>query len=243
MNLAVDIGNSWAKFAVMDQSKAVAILREKEPGTQFVEKILSDHPQIDAAIMTTCRSGKTEIEDLLRRRTKRFIVFDNSVPVPIRNLYGTPQTLGPDRLAAAVGANALYPGKNVLAVDFGTAITIDMVSDKGEFLGGNISPGAETRFRALHKFTGKLPLLTLRETDERLIGQDTHEAINNGVVNGIVYEIKGYIDDLNKKYNDLQVIFTGGESIFFAKRFKKPIFVNHDLVVYGLNRILEYNAK
>ncbi len=138
----------------------------------------------------------------------------------------------------------LYPGNNVLIVDFGTAITFDFVSAEGEFLGGNISPGAATRFRALHHFTDTLPLCSFPQQEKpTLLGDSTRSAIESGVVNGIVYEIEGYIRDLEQRYEDLRIVFTGGESDFFAKRLKNTIFATYDLVAYGLNRILEYNAK
>lgn len=241
MNLAIDHGNSWAKCGVIDNGQVIEIFRTHKLSTDYLETILKNYPEIDAAIMTDRRSPIPGIRDYLNDRTKKFILFNSSVPVPVVNLYETPQTLGADRLAAAVGANAIYPSNNILVVDFGTAITVDLVSDKGEFMGGNISPGATTRFKALHEYTG-LPLLSLNE-NERHIGLNSKEAIENGVVNGIVYEIDGYIRDLGKKFDNLKIIFTGGESNFFVKRFKNTIFANYDLVVYGLNRILEYNAE
>ena len=230
MNLAIDIGNSLAKLAVIENGQVVDFLK------------LDANPAIDAAIAISCRTADSEVESLLRRRLRRFLRFDRSVPVPIENRYATPETLGPDRLAAAVGAWTLYPGRNILIVDFGTAITIDFVSERGEYLGGNISPGADTRFRALNRFTDTLPLCSFPQQEKpTLLGNST--AIESGVVNGIVYEIEGYIRDLEQRYEDLRIVFTGGESDFFAKRLKNTIFATYDLVAYGLNRILEYNAK
>ena len=127
-------------------------------------------------------------------------------------------------------------------MDFGTAITIDLVTAAGEFKGGNISPGAMTRFRALHDYTSKLPLRSLSD-DTMLISTNSNQAVESGVINGIVYEIEGYITRLSQDYEDLKIIFTGGDGNFFAKRLKNTIFAIYDLVVYGLNRILEYNAK
>ena len=129
-----------------------------------------------------------------------------------------------------------------MLADCGTAITVDMVSAAGEFLGGNISPGAASRFRALHEYTCSLPLRALRPGETELLGRDTFSAIESGVIDGIVYEIEGYIGRLSARYPDLRIIFTGGDGNFFAKRVKNPIFATYDLVVYGLNRILEYNA-
>ena len=244
MNLAIDIGNSLAKLAVIENGQVVDFLKTDRPDAAFVAGVLDANPAIDAAIAISCRTADSEVESLLRRRLRRFLRFDRSVPVPSENRYATPETLGPDRLAAAVGAWTLYPGRNILIVDFGTAITIDFVTERGEYLGGNISPGADTRFRALNRFTDTLPLCSFPQQEKpTLLGDSTRSAIESGVVNGIVYEIEGYIRDLEQRYEDLRIVFTGGESDFFAKRLKNTIFATYDLVAYGLNRILEYNAK
>ena len=243
MNLAIDIGNTLAKLAVIDDGQVVDFQKTQKIDSAFVEKILEENPEIEAAIIVSTGEYETAWEQMLEKRMKRFIRFGAETPIPIENGYATPQTLGLDRLAAAVAANALYPNSNVLIVDFGTAITVDFVSAEGRFLGGNISPGAATRFRALHHFTKRLPLCELDEESVRLLGNSTRTAIESGVVNGIVYEIEGYIRDLQQRYNNLRIIFTGGESDFFAKRLKNTIFATYDLVAYGLNRILEYNAK
>ena len=243
MNLAIDIGNTLAKLAVIDDGQVVDFQKTEKIDSAFVEKILEENPEIEAAIIVSTGEYETAWEQMLEKRMKRFIRFGAETPIPIENGYATPQTLGLDRLAAAVAANALYPNSNVLIVDFGTAITVDFVSAEGRFLGGNISPGAATRFRALHHFTKRLPLCELDEDSVRLLGNSTQTAIESGVVNGIVYEIEGYIRDLQQRYNNLRIIFTGGEGDFFAKRLKNTIFATYDVVAYGLNRILEYNAK
>ncbi len=242
MNLAIDIGNTLTKLTIVDNGQVVDFDLTKELNLEFVEKFLKKNRGINAAIMVSTSNEYEDIESWLIANLKQFIKFDSTVPVPLKNLYSTPQTLGPDRLAAAVGANAIYPNSNILIVDFGTAITIDFVSSANEYLGGNISPGARMRFMALNKFTKKLPLCNLN-TNTKLIGDNSIEAIESGVVNGIVYEIEGYINDLKTKYQNLRIIFTGGDGDFFAKRLKNPIFATYDLVAYGLNRILEYNAK
>ena len=236
MNLAIDIGNTLAKLTLIDRGQVIDFVKiEREAfDTACLEELLAANPTIDAAIAVSSSGPYEPIEKLLAERMRRFIRFDRTVPVPIVNRYATPGTLGPVRLAAAVGAAALYPSCHVLIVDFGTAITFDFVSAGGEFLGGNISPGAATRFRALHRFTSSLPLCSL---DEKIpVGR-------LGDSSRSVYEVEGYIRDLERKYDGLRIIFTGGESNFFAERLKNTIFATYDLVAYGLNRILEYNAK
>lgn len=244
MNLTIDIGNTCTKLTVIENGQVVDFFRTDTLSEMNIEQLLDNFPAITGAILISAQQGEIieAIEALLRRRVQHFIHFGHGVAVLIRNGYATPETLGPDRLAAAVGAATLYPNSDVLIVDFGTAITCDLVSAEGEFLGGNISPGAALRFRALHQFTHRLPQCELIDR-EIFMGRDTVSAIEGGVVNGIVYEVEGYIRDLEKRYPSLRIIFTGGDSNFFAKRVKKTIFATYDLVAYGLNRILEYNAK
>ena len=242
MNLTIDIGNTLIKMAVFDGGEIVEKLLAEECDTKLLDGLLARWPAIDRAIIASTGGRTAPLARMLRVRAVKCLEFTPATPVPIRNGYDTPETLGADRLAAAVGAALVAEGRDALVVDFGTAITIDVVSG-GEFLGGNITPGAAIRFKALHHFTKKLPLCSLNDNPTELFGNTSVSAIECGVVNGIVYEIEGYIRDLQRKYSDLRIIFTGGDSNFFAKRLKNTIFATYDLVAYGLNRILEYNAE
>ena len=242
MNLAIDIGNTLAKLAVIDDGQVVDFQKTEQIDCAFIEKILEENPEVDAAIIVSTRERDADWEQMLEKRMKRFVRFEADTPVPIENGYETPQTLGLDRLAAAVAANALYPNSNVLIVDFGTAITVDYVSADGTYRGGVISPGMRMRFQALHRFTARLPLC--RETDEeRLYGTTTTSCIEQGVMNGIAFEIEGYIERFRQENREICIIFTGGAAKNFAKRIKNAIFANCELVFSGLNRILEFNAE
>jgi type III pantothenate kinase len=233
LNLTVDIGNSAVKAALWDGGRLV---RTVESGEWKVESY-------DRAIVVSTREAvSAEIEAEIRRRAGFFIKFDYTTPVPVKNLYATPATLGADRLAGAVGAHALFSNRTMLVVDFGTAITYDVVTAVGEFLGGSISPGAGIRFRALHEFTEALPLCGLPREVE-FPGRDTRTAIENGVATGIVAEVERYIAAAGEKFPGAGVIFTGGDADYFAGRVKIPTFAVPELVLRGLNAILEYNAN
>ena len=160
MNLVVDIGNTLVKLAVFDRGEIVFQRCVERLHPSMLEELFAAWP-VRRAVVASTRGEVDEVADLLRPRVEYLLEFSSQTSVPIGNAYLTPETLGRDRLAAAVGATVLYPGRNVLIVDFGTAITFDFVSAEGEFLGGNISPGAAPRFRALHHFTRKLPLCEL----------------------------------------------------------------------------------
>jgi len=201
-----------------------------------------EHPQLNQAILSSVKSVDNEILQFLSGNFDLFIELDHLTELPIENLYETPETLGKDRLAAAVGANELFPDQNLLVIDAGTAITYDLVSEKNQFLGGNISPGLQMRFNALNHFTGKLPLVSYSD-EFQPIGKNTTEAIRAGVQNGILFEIDRTIDLFNRNYQNLQIVMTGGDSIFFDKKLNYSIFVHFNITLIGLNRILEHNAK
>ena len=201
-----------------------------------------EHPQLTQAILSSVKPVDEEILQFLSGNFDLFIELDHQTELPIENLYETPETLGKDRLAAAVGANELFPDQNLLIIDAGTAITYDLVSEKNEFIGGNISPGLQMRFKALNHFTGKLPLVSYSDEFQN-IGRNTIDAIRAGVQNGILYEIAQTIELFNKNYQNLQIVMTGGDSIFFDKKLNYSIFVHFNITLIGLNRILEHNAK
>lgn len=200
--------------------------------------------KVKRGIVSSTRGDVRDVVGMLREVVSDVLLFEATTPVPIAVSYATPQTLGRDRLAAAVGAWSVY-GEDVdtvLIVDLGSAITIDLVTRGGGFEGGVISPGIAMRFRALHEFTASLPLC--EPTDEFVaIPRTTREAIEQGVMEGVALEIDGHIDRIRGKSEKKLVIFAGGDAKKLAKRIKNTIFAECELVSLGLNRILEYNAK
>ena len=242
MNLIIDIGNSRVKCAVVTDRTIVARREHDAITREWLQQIINDFPDICRAIVSTTRQNLGEVEMMLREMVDYVVGFQSGVtPIPIGNDYHTPLTLGADRLAAAVGGVMLYPGYDLMIVDFGTAITIDFV-EGGSFRGGNISPGVTTRFRALADYTAKLPMCS--PVDEVLeYGHTTHEAIEQGVMRGVEHEIRGYIDAFSKKKAKKCIIFTGGDAKYFAKQIKSAIFADCEPVIFGLNAILDYNAQ
>lgn len=241
MNLVVDIGNTLLKLAVFDGGRLVAQQCVGELREETFAGLLGGARAARAVVAST-RGEAPAIVEAVRRHTDYLLEFTPATPVPIGNAYLTPATLGRDRLAAAVGAATLYPRRNALIVDFGTAVTLDFVSADGVFRGGCISPGMAMRFRALHEYTAALPLCDATDSAE-LLGRTTDEAVRLGVMNSLAFEIEGYIARMQDEIEDLCVIFTGGDTNFFAKRIKNTIFANCNLVFCGLDRILEYNAS
>lgn len=240
MNLIIDIGNTLCKFAVAEGDYFVEIFRSPSIDLSFIEKIFEKYNQINKIILSTVRGQDEQLECFLKGKCDYFLNVTHKTPLPIKNGYLTPNTLGIDRLMAAVGGVSQFPDRELLIFDLGSAITIDNVSSDGEFLGGNISLGLNMRFRALHSFTEKLPLLCADENFS-LIGKNTEEAIKNGVIVGIIKEINGYINDYLEKNREIVIIFTGGDAKYFVFKVKNTIFVDCDLLLKGLNKVLEYN--
>jgi type III pantothenate kinase len=241
MNLIVEQGNTKLKAAVFDNGRIVASILGDPRDYAIINQFINNK-DITQIIISSVIYIENSFINYLKSTVSNVIVLNENTPVPITIGYKTPATLGKDRLAAAAGANYLQPDKNILVIDAGTAITYEFIDSKGIYAGGNISPGLTTRFRALNHFTGKLPLVNETE-DVPFIGDNTEMAIIAGVVNGIIFEMDGYIDTLKAQYKDFFVFLTGGHSLYFERRLKNHTFADPNLVLTGLNRILEYNAE
>ena len=242
MNLIIDIGNSRAKVVVTSGDTLVKEYVADGFDAPLLDSIMAEYPAISRAIIASTRGDEEEAKKIAERHIDTVVIFKPATtPIPLGNHYHTPETLGADRLAAAVGAQAMYPDCDIMIVDFGTAITIDFV-EGGSFKGGNISPGVTTRFRALADYTARLP--RCYATDEVLgYGRTTKEAIEQGVMRGVEHEIMGYAEAFLQKNEKKCIIFTGGDAKYFVKRIKNTIFADCEPVIFGLNRILNYNAE
>jgi type III pantothenate kinase len=241
INLAIDIGNTRVKYAWFDQGELVEKSIEEDVSFEKILKRTTNHP-VKNVILSSVGAVPNKRERQFFEDHFFFIQLTASTPIPIINEYRTPETLGKDRLAAVIGAYDQYPGAASLVIDAGTCITFDLIDAQGSYKGGNISPGLNMRLRAMHHFTAQLPLVSLKDT-EKWLGYDTVSALVNGAQWGTIFEIEAFCRRCSEKYGSINVILTGGDADFLAKKLKRKIFVNHDLVLRGLNKILDYNAK
>jgi type III pantothenate kinase len=241
MNLIIDVGNTQFKIAVFKNSQVVFHEYYKVFGKEQVEGIFDNYPIKNAIFSDTRGIQKSNLEAVLPEGIP-LLELSHSLNLPLKIDYYPPETLGKDRIAAAVGAYNMFPQKNLLIIDIGTALTVDFVSAHGVFEGGIISPGPMLRYRALNEFTGKLPLYSLTE-DWQLTGKNTRSAIEAGVQNGLLFEINEYILRYTQQWPDLKVILTGGYANLFDKKINCTIFAESKLVPMGLNSILKYNEK
>jgi type III pantothenate kinase len=241
MDLVIDLGNTNKKLAIFRMGKLSELKSFKEIDLEMIREFAEQNPGIDNCILSSVIDHPESISYFLQERF--FLIdFDEHTPLPIKNLYRSSETLGKDRLAAAVAGTTLFPGMNVLVINMGSCITYDFINSNNEYLGGGISPGMQMRFKALHTFTGKLPLVTHKESDE-FIGVDTENSVLSGVVNGIISEIEGITVRYHERYKDLSVILSGGDLIYFDKRLKISIFAVPNIVLQGLYQILAFNVQ
>jgi type III pantothenate kinase len=237
MNLVIDQGNSRCKLALFEQAGSPAKVIEMPVLNHSELTAFLDYHRPDAAILSTVKNLEKALLDEIKGRVGRFVHFDAATPQPLKMSYGTPETLGLDRLAAAVGAWTLRPGHNLFIIDMGTAITYDLVTADKTYRGGNIAPGLRLRLEALHEKTDRLPEVKPTIPFETF-GTDTTSAIRAGVMQGIVHEIHGYLQHYRNQHPDLFAFLTGGDLFYFAESLKSDIFVCKNLVLIGLNAIL-----
>lgn len=238
-NLAIDNGNSSSKVALFKDN--VLIKREiwKKSSVDRFQDFIKEH-EVEKVILSTVGKMNPDIEEYLKEQGY-FISLSYQTPLPIKNLYKTPETLGDDRIAAVMGATVLYPNQPCLVIDIGTCITYDFINEKNEYLGGTISPGIRLRYKAMNQFTANLPLVK-RQRLESFIGYSTVTCMRTGAQLGTVHEMDGFIRQYQEKFGKINIIITGGDTEYFVTHLKSEIFAHPNLVLIGLNKILNYNA-
>lgn len=240
MNLVIDIGNSQTKVAIFDRCEILDTIFTKSFDVIQFNLLKGLYPAINRAILSSVADVDSDLLKALENGCSFFLYLNQHTPVPIENLYESKSSLGLDRLAAAVGGTSLFPGRDLLVIDAGTAITFDLIDRNNRFLGGNISPGLGMRFKALHQLTRNLPEIVRKEQWQE-VGKTTEEAIRAGVQQGMIFEIDGMIGHIRNEWPECQVILTGGDCYFFDKKLKNTIFVKFELTLIGLNCILDFN--
>ena len=239
-NLIVDEGNTLCKIAVMDGGEVLCESAAQEFDMAQAEEFVERY-SVAQAIVASTRGGAAKICEQLRSKVARVLHFTSQTEVPVAVDYASCETLGADRVAVAVGVVCNMGIENALVVDMGSAITFDII-ENGVFKGGNISLGVAMRFRALNDYTAALPLCEATEPNGTF-GTTTREAIEQGVMQGVLYEIEGYAGRVLQKNGKNSIIFCGGDAESFVNRIKNAIFAPRKLMFTGLNTILEYNVS
>ena len=239
--LTIDIGNTLQKAAVFAEDGKSLFYCEKESLSENDLRPLIAKYAIGHSVFSSVGEDAGELVSFLKKSTD-LLVFNHETPLPICIKYETPETLGLDRIANAVAANALFPNENVLSIQAGTCLVLDFVTKEAEYLGGSIAPGLEMRFSALHHYTKRLPLVG-KEGERPLVGASTETSIRSGVFNGLCHEIDGAVERYREQYGNLRIVLTGGNKNDLENSIKNTIFAAPNLVLYGLYKILIFNVK
>jgi type III pantothenate kinase len=238
VTLCFDFGNTRKKMAVFSNGEIKeAIVLSNDDTATILSLIEKYQPQ--KSILSSVIDHNPEMEELLETHTA-FHKLNHTTIIPFSTPVGKPETIGADRLALCAAAVHLFPGANNLVIGLGSCITYNFINKNHEFLGGGISPGLEMRLKSLNQFTAKLPIVK-PEKEVPLIGYDTATNIQSGVVLGMALEIDGFIDAYRAKYQNFNVLLTGGDSSYLAEHFKNRTFADPDLIFKGLYAISEAN--
>lgn len=242
MLLALDIGNTRIKAAVFEHNTLVEVVSFLEIDWQTAMlSFLNKYPKCTDLVVASVGNISKEQFSAFENRLKLHFI-SRSDRFPFHNLYGTPNTLGIDRMVLASGAVLKYPKQNRLVIDAGTCITYDFITDEDQYLGGGIAPGIRLRYEAMHQYTAKLPLLK-KSVPQQFIGNTTEEAMHVGVVQGVLHEIDGFIDQYHQQYSKIIIILTGGDANFLANQLKNTIFANSNFLLESLNQTFQYKIK
>ncbi|MBK8442550.1 MAG: type III pantothenate kinase [Sphingobacteriales bacterium] len=242
MNICIDIGNSRTKIAVFD---ATDVLQHRSIINGIItpaeiEAYLQQFP-VQYGIVSSVAQPTPALAAWVAQQPN-FIFFTPTTPLPLTHRYATPETLGRDRMALAVASHYLFPQRNVLAIDGGTCLTYNFTDAAACFWGGAIAPGVNMRYKALHHFTARLPLVAIDAPPPAdFIGNSTQHAIQSGVLYGTTAEIEQTVHRYRRRFGECQVLLTGGSAPLLASLLKIPLFLQPNAVLFGLHKILQYH--
>ncbi len=240
MNLVLDFGNTRIKMAFFEGARLL-----KENAFESVTELLASgclNEKFEHGLLSSVTQDHLKVIKILNPGSK-LNVFNSQTPIPLKNRYKTPETLGSDRLLASIASFTLFPNQNVLTIDVGTCIKYNFVNQNNEFLGGAISPGIPMRLKAMHNFTSALPLLEAEAMFNQLLGDDTKSSMLSGAQLGAAFEVDETINRYRDRHPDLKVVLAGGDGHYLSGQLKNPFFANPNGLLLGLNTVLLYNIE
>ena len=238
--LAIDVGNTRTKYGLFNDEVLEHSVSVKNEDLQNNNALFSEY-SVEAIIVSSVNDEALE-KLALDQFAVEVIYLSKDLKLPYQLKYDSPETLGKDRIAVVAAAQKIFPNQNVLTIDAGTCVTYDFLTNESHYLGGAISPGVQLRLRAMNSYTSKLPLVDWVSSEKpAYIGNTTISSMLSGVVNGLIGEMKAFVQDYEKQCSDLKIVITGGDANFFEKELKNGIFADQNLVLIGLHEILKFN--
>ena len=234
--LVIDCGNSYLKSAVFYNEELLMhhiwpvsdLMHWRPPG------------DIDRAIISTVADNESEIASKLSYLHGRIHWVGAKTFWPFDSAYQRFVDLGNDRKAGIMGTILNFQSGSVLVFNTGSCLTHDIIVNS-QHVGGGISPGLSMRFKALHRFTAKLPMIE-PAMSETIPAINTVDAIRLGAANGMLMEMTGWIKHYRKLYPQIKIILTGGDHEIFVKQLRYKIFARPNLVLEGLHHINSLNV-
>lgn len=243
MKLIIDKGNTRTKVAVYKKEELLSVTAVGRLDIGFIDDLFAKY-DIKASIFSSVSGLETkDVMNYLSEKTQLFIMSEDLF-LPVEVNYLPKYSLGNDRIAAIVGGYNIFPKENVLVIDAGSCICLDFIDNKGKYKGGSISLGFQMKSKALNTFTARLPLVEINESKVSVCSLNTFDCIKSGIVNGTIAEVRGMIEMISKEQNsDFQIIITGGDASLLSENLNINAVVEPNLVLQGLNMILDYNIK
>lgn len=238
ITLCFDFGNTRLKVAVFNNNEFVEEIYLPDDSNETIQSLI-ENKKPDRSILSSVIHHNEGIEKLLSEQTV-FHKLSHLTKINFTTPVGKPETIGSDRLALMAAAAHFFPKQNTLVIGLGSCITYNFINQYHQFLGGAISPGMDMRFKSMHDYTAKLPLVTA-DWNFPLIGYDTKTNLQSGVIVGIISEIEGFIAKYEQNYGNFNVVLTGGNSAYFASQLKYRIFADHNFLFKGLYALSETN--
>lgn len=237
LSLTIDIGNTRAKYAVFD-GENILETAVFDPYSDDLERLISKYPHIKKGILSSVGGKVKECLDNLKNI--EIITLSGLTPLPFKISYDDYRQIGSDRLVAVAAAMKERPKQNSLVIDIGTCITYDIITSDNIHYAGPISPGIRLRFKSMNDYTEKLPLCSPDKEKINLICNNTEECLQTAVLNGIIFEVEGFIREFSSKFEALNIFIIGGDNIFFENKLKSCIFADSKFTFNGLKYILDY---
>lgn len=237
-NLLIEMGNTALKAVWAEGDTLGKTIRyQGEKTIEFIQHI-TEKEKPNVMVLASVRDISSQDEDVLKTLCKELVLIDKKHPSILR-AYGLPEYLSPDRAAGVIAVRKLFAGRECIVFDFGTILSIDFISEDGSYLGGNVSLGCRTRFKAINRYSKNLPLVnTPKELTS--IGSTLVSSVEAGVMLGIKFEVDAYIASRPESV----VIYTGGDANLFVRYTRNSAFVVNNLVLMGLAVIsLDYEKN
>lgn len=242
--LCIDIGNSAVKYGLFNDDESEKVFSTVHGDLN--DNIIAGLDFEKAFVSSVVPSINEKVIQLVKSSGIEPVVISSKSNYNLKIKYGTPETLGIDRVCGAEGALYLQkqsgysPEDVIITVDCGTATTVNIVEYEAVFSGGMIAPGINLMFKSLNEYTSQLPLVNTHDYDG-FTGKTTKGSIATGVINSTIGLINLTVSYLEKNFRNINIYLTGGSSKVISENLERHHTVIEHLNLIGLNSLAKIN--